>query len=163
MSAFHARSVWKFIELVPLFCLPLVRGVEMCFEWFGVIHWRLWSASIPKLGRMKLLEGLLEADPSGRTVRRLWSYPELGRMKLLKGLLEADPSGRTVRRRNFSPYPELGRLKITRRPIRGGPIRKDGQAAEFLAVFRARQIEMLEGIQNRQIEISGRGSEKCSS
>ena len=112
MSAFHARSAWKFIELVPLFCLPLVRGVEVCFDCLGIIHWRLWSASTPKLGRMKLLEGLLEADPSGRTVRRrnFSPYPELGRLKLLEGLLEADPSGTTVRR--LRPYPELGRLKL---------------------------------------------------
>ena len=110
MSAFHARSAWKFIELVPLFRLPLVRGFEMCFEWLGIIHWRLWSASNPKLGRMKLLEGLFEADPSGRTVRRLRSYPELSRLKMLEGLLEADPSGRTVRR--LWSYPELGRMKL---------------------------------------------------
>ena len=39
---------------------------------------------------MKLLEGLLEADSPGRTVRRLWSYPVLDRMKLLDGLLETE-------------------------------------------------------------------------
>ena len=109
MSAFHARSAWKFIELEPLFRLPLVRGFEVCFEGLGVIHWRFSSASNPKLGRMKLLEGLLEADSSGRTVRRLRLYPKLGRLKLLEGLLEADPSGRTVRR--LRSYPTLGRMK----------------------------------------------------
>ena len=88
MSAFHARSAWKFIELEPLFRLPLVRGFEVCFEGLGVIHWRFSSASNPKLGRMKFLEGLLKADSSGRTVKRLRSTSKLDRLKLLDGLLE---------------------------------------------------------------------------
>ena len=112
MSAFHARSAWKFIELVPLFRLPLVRSFEMCYEWLGIIRERHWLASNPKLVQIEKLEGrCVTADPSARTVRRLRSYPELVEIETFEGrCATAGPSARTVRR--LRSYPKLVRMKL---------------------------------------------------
>ena len=100
MSAFHARSAWKFIELVSLFCLPVVRSSEMCFKWLGIIRCHHWSASNPKLVQNEMLEGrCVTVDPSKRMVRQLQLYSKLVEIEMFEGeCVMVDPSERMVRR-----------------------------------------------------------------
>ena len=113
MSTLHARSA-LIMELLPRFWFRLGFGKEFevrAAALSKIVRLQRMLAVYPKLVRLKRLkateivrlqlsdaavkdvpatvsecnaEGLFEADPSGRTVRRLWSYPKLVRLQCLK-------------------------------------------------------------------------------
>ena len=116
MSAFHAQSAWKFIELFPLLVFNLVgslkcvsRTVLMVIRWCHLVSVYLFQlgneiVTLAQLGNeTATLEGSRDARFSDAALR---DAPAMVIECNAEGLQKADSSERTVRR-SLRSYPKL--------------------------------------------------------